>query len=235
MQNPVAETALHPDLVLWRLSSQGSPSLEELFFSQTPVWWYMMPDRSRQLSRLMISSQMQEVWGSNPRLGRLQVKIFQASEGMSTLQSRASGLVGTTQGNSIRTKKTPSQTKQRVPPILSYSADTPFFLFKLGLKTVLVSAFFFKGQFPLFKLWEIRITTISCTTSFPRVGWPGHLLLTGVAVRLSKGWIRAERCKQCDATRDDARRRDATRHDTTQRHIYIYIYIYTCVRVHYLR
>ena len=41
---------------------------------------------------------MQEVWGSNPRLGRLRVNPFQVSGGMSTLQSSASDLQSTTQG-----------------------------------------------------------------------------------------------------------------------------------------
>ena len=60
---------------------------------------------------LRIGSQMQEVRGLNPRLGGLRVSQLQASGGTSTLQSRASGLQSTTQGNSIRTKKTlPSQT-----------------------------------------------------------------------------------------------------------------------------
>lgn len=43
-------------------------------------------------------SQMQEVRGSNPRLGGLRVSPLQASGGISTLQSRASGLQSTTQG-----------------------------------------------------------------------------------------------------------------------------------------
>ena len=38
------------------------------------------------------------VWGSNPRLGGLRVSPLQVSGGMSTLQSRASGLQSTTQG-----------------------------------------------------------------------------------------------------------------------------------------
>ena len=49
-------------------------------------------------------SQMQEVQGSNPRLGGLGVSAFQASGGIRTLHSRASGLQSTAQGNSIRTK-----------------------------------------------------------------------------------------------------------------------------------
>ena len=45
-----------------------------------------------------IDSQMQEVRGSNPRLGGLGVSPFQASGGMSTLQSSASGLHSSAQG-----------------------------------------------------------------------------------------------------------------------------------------
>ena len=56
-------------------------------------------------------TQMQEVRGSNPRLGGLWVSQLQASGGISTLQSRASGLQSTTQGNSIRTKNNPSSQK----------------------------------------------------------------------------------------------------------------------------
>ena len=56
-----------------------------------------------------IGSRMQEVPGPNPRLGGLRVSQFQASGGISTLQSRASGLQSTTQRNSIRT------TKRRLP------------------------------------------------------------------------------------------------------------------------
>ena len=48
---------------------------------------------------------MQEVRGSIPRLGGLRVSQLQASGGISTLQSRASGLQSTTQGNSVRTKR----------------------------------------------------------------------------------------------------------------------------------
>ena len=48
---------------------------------------------------------MQEVSGSNPRLGGLRVSQFQASGGMSALQSRASGLQSTTQRNSIKNKQ----------------------------------------------------------------------------------------------------------------------------------
>ena len=59
----------------------------------------------RQLSWLRVGSQMQEVWGSNPRPSGLRVSQFQASGGISTLQSRASGLQSTTQGNSIRTER----------------------------------------------------------------------------------------------------------------------------------
>ena len=46
---------------------------------------------------------MQEVRGWIPRLGGSRVSQLQASGGISTLQSRASGLQSTTQGNSIRT------------------------------------------------------------------------------------------------------------------------------------
>ena len=42
---------------------------------------------------------MQEVQGSNPRLGGLRVSQFQVFGGISTLQSRASGLQSTTQGS----------------------------------------------------------------------------------------------------------------------------------------
>ena len=52
-----------------------------------------------------VGSQMQEVWGSNPRLGGLGVSHLQASGGISALQSEASGLQSTMQGNSIRIKK----------------------------------------------------------------------------------------------------------------------------------
>ena len=50
---------------------------------------------------------MQEVWGSNPRLGGLRLDQLQAFGDISTLQSRASGLQSTAQGNSIRTNSTP--------------------------------------------------------------------------------------------------------------------------------
>ena len=45
-----------------------------------------------------VGSQMQEVRGSNPRLGGLRVGQFQASGGIGTLQSRASDLRSATQG-----------------------------------------------------------------------------------------------------------------------------------------
>ena len=48
---------------------------------------------------------MQEVRGSSPTQGGLRVSQLQASEGISTLQSRAPGLQSTTQGNSVRTKR----------------------------------------------------------------------------------------------------------------------------------
>ena len=48
---------------------------------------------------------MQEVRGSNPRLGGLRVSQFQVTGWISTLQSRVSGLQSTTRGNSIRTTK----------------------------------------------------------------------------------------------------------------------------------
>ena len=54
---------------------------------------------------LRIRSRMQEVRGSSPTLGGLRVSQLQASGGISTLQSRASGLQSTTQGNSVRTKR----------------------------------------------------------------------------------------------------------------------------------
>jgi len=50
---------------------------------------------------------MQEVLGSNPRLGGLGVSQLQDSGGIGTLQSGSSGLQSTSQGNSIRTKKAP--------------------------------------------------------------------------------------------------------------------------------
>ena len=53
------------------------------------------------------SARMQEVSGLNPRLGGLGGSPFQVSGGISALQSWASGLQSTTQGNSIRIKKTP--------------------------------------------------------------------------------------------------------------------------------
>ena len=56
---------------------------------------------------------MQEVRGSSPTLGGLRVSQLQASGGISTLQSRASGLQSTTQGNSVRTKKTPPSQKKK--------------------------------------------------------------------------------------------------------------------------
>ena len=55
---------------------------------------------------------MHEVWGSNHRLGGLRVCPLQACGGISTLQSRAAGLQSTTQGNSIRTEKDSSESKQ---------------------------------------------------------------------------------------------------------------------------
>ena len=62
---------------------------------------------------LRIGSQMQEVRGSNPRPGGLRVNKLQASGGIGALESRASGLHSTTQGNSIRTKNTPPSRKQQ--------------------------------------------------------------------------------------------------------------------------
>ena len=62
---------------------------------------------------LRIGSQMQEVRGSNPRLGGVRVRQLQASEGISTLQSRASGLQSTTEG----TKKTPPSQTNKQPPV----------------------------------------------------------------------------------------------------------------------
>ena len=53
------------------------------------------------------SARMQEVSGLNPRLGGLGASPLQAPEEISTLQSRASGLQSTTQGNSIRTREAP--------------------------------------------------------------------------------------------------------------------------------
>ena len=47
---------------------------------------------------LRIGSQMQEVWGSNPRLGGLGVSPFKGSGGISALQARASGLQSSRQG-----------------------------------------------------------------------------------------------------------------------------------------
>ena len=56
---------------------------------------------------------MQEVLGSNTRLGGLGASPFQASRGIRTLQSRASGLQSTTKGIPSLPKKTPPrQTKQ---------------------------------------------------------------------------------------------------------------------------
>jgi len=62
---------------------------------------------------LRIGSRMQEVRGSSPRLGGLGVSPFKASGGMNTLPCRASGLQSTTQGNSMWSKPTPSQTSLR--------------------------------------------------------------------------------------------------------------------------
>ena len=50
---------------------------------------------------------MQEVRGSNHRLGGVWVSQFQASGGISTLQSRASVLKSTTQGIPSGPQKTP--------------------------------------------------------------------------------------------------------------------------------
>ena len=50
------------------------------------------------------SARMQEVLGSNPRLGGFGVSPFQVSGGIGTLQSRASGLQSTTQGITSRPK-----------------------------------------------------------------------------------------------------------------------------------
>ena len=66
-----------------------------------------------QLSWLRIGFQMQEVSGSNRRLGGLRGSPLQVSGGLSALQLRASGLQSTTQGISSGPKKTPpSQSKQ---------------------------------------------------------------------------------------------------------------------------
>ena len=50
--------------------------------------------------------------GSNPRLGGLRVSPFQASGGIGTLQSRASGLQSIMQGNSIPTTNIFPRVKQ---------------------------------------------------------------------------------------------------------------------------
>ena len=73
---------------------------------------------------------MQEVSGSNPRLGGPGVDPLQLSGGTSTLQSRASGLQSTTQGHSIRTKKiTPSQTTKGVERIQGEKVERRRLLF----------------------------------------------------------------------------------------------------------
>ena len=57
---------------------------------------------------------------------RLRVSQLQASGGISTLKSRASGLQSTTQGNSIRTKQTPpSQKKKLRRPLIIKGGGTP--------------------------------------------------------------------------------------------------------------
>ena len=59
------------------------------------IWYSSCTDSS---VGYRIGSQMQEVWGSNPSLGGLRMNPFQVSGGISTLQSRASGLQSSTQG-----------------------------------------------------------------------------------------------------------------------------------------
>ena len=56
---------------------------------------------------------MQEVGGSNPRLGGLRLSQFQASGGIGTLQSMASSLQSTTQESFIRTKDNSSESNKR--------------------------------------------------------------------------------------------------------------------------
>ena len=72
------------------------------------------------------SARMQEVSGSNPRLGGLGVSSLQASRGISTLQSRASGLQSTTQGNSIGTTKRPLRVKRHQNKSLHPVSNTIF-------------------------------------------------------------------------------------------------------------
>ena len=75
-----------------------------------------------------IGSRMQEVWGSNPRLDGSRVSPFQVSGGISTLQSRASGLQSTTQGIPSGPKMTPpSQKQQRKPcaPLRAHLCCSP--------------------------------------------------------------------------------------------------------------
>ena len=67
---------------------------------------------------------MLEVSGSNLRLGGLGVSPLQASGGIGTLQSRASGLQSTTQGNSIRTNKQQQQQQQQHHRVLRPGAGS---------------------------------------------------------------------------------------------------------------
>jgi len=72
---------------------------------------------------LWIRPRMQEVLGSSPRLGGLSVSQLQASRGISTLESRASGLQSSTQGDSNWTKMSPpSQTNKNDGAIGSWNA-----------------------------------------------------------------------------------------------------------------
>ena len=61
-----------------------------------------------------IGSQMQEVWDSNPTLGGLWVSQFQASGGISALQSRASGLQSTTKGKLADKGGSPTSWRQAI-------------------------------------------------------------------------------------------------------------------------
>ena len=90
-------------------------------------WWLAdsIPLWYRLLSWLRIGSWMQEVRGSNPRLGGLRVNPFQVSAGISTLQSRASGLQSNTQRVPSGPKKTPPSQQKTSRKTLGSSPRIP--------------------------------------------------------------------------------------------------------------
>ena len=111
---------------------------------------------------------MQEVRGSNLRLDGLRVRQYQASGGISTLQSRASGLQSTTQSNYIGTIKDSSELNNKheqneakcpTPPISMLKINSARMCFGLML-------FYCTGTiWPFYELAAQELTSIG--SNFP--------------------------------------------------------------------